>query len=311
MSPRVAVLLAASLSGVPALHAAEITLSAERLEGPGFSARSARARLDPRGDGRLDVQLKSVAALGREWRDATVTCTPVISQGNRIGCDGGALDVGQRIPLRMTYDTASGEIDIELSPAAGGRWRLAGAPRGAGWQGRLTIEQGALAAVAPFLPPTAPAPTAGQVSGQVALALPSADGLDVEGELSFSGAGFSEASGRAAGEKLSGEVNLSAHAQDGVVRYRGDVDWKEGALYWQPLYLKAGQTLSVEGTVDARHLTVEVGRLRARDVGEVTFSATWDRERGALATSAGGGAALDIRGAYEAIARPLLAATVA
>ncbi|HQR53485.1 MAG TPA: hypothetical protein PLZ79_09470 [Burkholderiales bacterium] len=301
---------AAWLYGVAAVHAAELTISAERLEGPGFTVRSARMRLDAREPGRLELRLHSLAALGREWREVSLTCDLVATRGARIGCESGALEVGQRIPLRAAYDTANGEVDVELTPPAGGHWRLAGAPRAAGWHGRLTIERGALAAVAPFLPPTAPSANAGQVSGSIAVA-PSAGGLGIEGALAFSGVGFSDAAGRAAGEALAGEVKLAAQIRDDGMRYRGTLDWQEGALYVQPLYLKGGQKLSVEGAVDARQITVEAGRLRAGGVGEVTFSATWDRERGALASSAGGAAALDIRGVYEVFARPALAATAA
>lgn len=292
------------------MHAAELALSAERIEAPGLAARAARLMLDPHGDGRIEVRLESIAALGREWPEAAMICRPVIARGSRIGCDGGALELGQRIPLRASYDTVSGEVEAELAPAAGGRWRLAGAPRVAGWQGRLTIEQGALAALGPFLPPTVPAPTAGQVSGHVAVA-PSAGAIVIDGELAFSGVGFADASGSAAGEKLAGEIKFTAAGEDANTRYRGHLDWKDGALYWQPLYLRAGPSLSVEGVIDPRHVTVETGRLRAGGVGEVIFSAAWDRARGTLATSAGGAAALDIRGAYEAFARPLLRTSVA
>ena len=275
-----ATLFAALLIAAPAVHAARVTITAEQVE-----------------------------ALGRTWRNAALHCNLVATRGTRIGCDRGTLDLAGAIPLRAFYDSASGAVDVELLPAAGERWQLAGAPDGGGWAGRLHVE-GSVLRLAPFLPPAAPALSAGRLSGTVDMTLSASDGFAADAQFAFSGVGFSDASGQHAGEKLAGAVKLTAEERGGATRYRASVDWNEGELFWQPLFVKAGHALAAEGTLDAGRITVDAGRLRSKGMGEIAFSATWDRATGTLATSAGGGAALDIRGAYEALAQPLLADTV-
>ena len=295
----------------PGTQAADLTITAERIEGPGFAARQARAHLDPHGEGRLELRLESVEAHGQSWRQVGVVCNPILNRGTRIGCEGGTLNGREKVPLRFSYDLQSAALDAELLPAAGERWHVAGQPAGAAWKGRLHVEQGNLARLVPFLPPTGPALTAGRVSGTVDVAISPSEGVGIEGELALSRVSFSDASGLHAAEKLGGAVELAAAERDGVVRYRASIDWNEGELFWQPLYLKGGHALSAEGTLDAIRLTIDAGRVRSKEVGEVAFSASWDRGTGELVTSAGGGAALDIQGAYEEIAKPFLANTVA
>jgi hypothetical protein len=311
LGARAAALLTYLFAATLGAHAAALTITAERIEGPGVAARHARVHLNPRGNGRLELRLESLEAQGRSWRNAALVCDPILNRSTRIGCESGVLDLGERIPLRFSYDLWSDAVDVELLPAAGERWHVAGQPTGATWNGRIHVEQGNLARLVPFLPSTGPALTAGRVSGTVDVAISPTGDVGTEGELALSGVSFSDASGLHAGEKLGGLVKLSAEERDGNLRYRASVDWNEGELFWQPLYAKGGHALSAEGTLDASRLTVDAGRVRLHRVGEVAFSASWNRKNGELVTSAGGGAALDIPGAYEEIAKPFLVNTVA
>lgn len=282
MHARAAALLVALLIAAPTVCATSVTISAEHVE-----------------------------ALGQSWRKAVLHCELIATRETRIGCERGTLDLGEAVPLRASYDTVSGAVEAELLPAAGERWQLAVAPDGGGWTGRVRVEEGRLVRLAPFLPHGVPRLTAGRLSGTADVTLPTQGGFATFGELVLSGVGFSDATGEQAAAKVAAAVKLAAEERDGVVRYRAKVDWSEGEVYWQPLYLKAGHALTAEGTLDARRIVVDAGHLRSAGVGEVAFSASWDRESGMLVTSAGGGAALDIRGAYEALAQPLLAGTAA
>jgi hypothetical protein len=308
---RVAALLVLLLTAAPYARAAALAIAAERLEGPGFVAREARAGLDPRGHGRLELSAASVEAQGRTWRKPGIVCEPILNRGTRIGCESGVLDLGEKIPLRFSYDIRDDAVDAELLPAVGERWHVSGQPAGGGWNGRARVEQGSLVRVTPWLPPAGLALKAGQVSGTFAIALSPHGVVDIEGDLAFGGVGFSDASGLHAAENLAGVVELAVAESDGIARFRASVDWHTGELFWQPVYLKGGHALFAEGTLGASRIAIDRGRMRLKRVGEVAFSASWDRGTGALVTSAGGGAALDIPGAYEELAQPLLADTVA
>jgi hypothetical protein len=295
----------------PGVEAAAVTFTAEHVEGPGFAARRVRAHLDPRGAGRLDLRLKSVEAQGRTWRNAFVLCESILNHGTRLGCERGVLDLGERVPLRFSYDIQSDAVDVELLPVAGERWHIAGQPAGGAWQARVRVEEGSLVRLTSWLPPTELVLTAGRMSGTVDVAMSPQGGVGTEGDLVFSGLSFSDASGLHAAEKLAGAVKLGVERTDGVLRYRTSIDWSAGELFWQPVYLKGGHALLAEGSLDANRITIDAGRVRSKGVGEVAFSASWDRKSGRLVTSAGGGAALDIQKAYDEIAKPLLANTVA
>jgi hypothetical protein len=250
-------------------------------------------------------------AQGRNWPDVTLVCDPLLNRGTRIGCESGSLDVGGRIPLQFSYDLATDGVEAALLPAAGERWRVVGRPARGSWQGRADVQQGSLVRLAPFLPSSGPAPTGGRVSGTFDVAVSPKGEVDTDGRLAISDASFSDKTGLHAGEKLAGTLQLAALERDGAVRFRSRVEWNEGEVFWQPLYLKGGLVLSAEGTLDARRVVVESGRVQIRRVGDVTFSASWDRSSAAIVSSAGGGEALAIRGIYEELAKPFLVDTVA
>ena len=288
-----------------------MTFSAERIEGPGVVARDVRARLDPRGKGSLDLRFGSVEALGKTWRKPGLVCDPIQNSGTRIGCARGVLDVGEKIPIRFGYDTASGALDAEFLPDSDERWGVAGRLADGAWKGRVEVERGNLQRLAPLLPAAGPRPTGGRVSGGFDIGMSAAGKVSAEGGFSFAGLSFSDASGLHAGEKLAGVVKLSAADAGDRLGYRIVFDWNEGELFWQPLYLKGTQYLSAEGGIDANRITIDSGSARVNRVGEVAFSGAWDRRSGALLTSAGGGAGLDIAGLYQELAKPFLENTAA
>ncbi|MET1084790.1 MAG: hypothetical protein ABWY12_17355 [Burkholderiales bacterium] len=293
----------------PVLQAAEVTLTAERIEGPGFVARNARAHLDPRDGGRLDMAAASVEVEDRTWRNLTLACRPILIRATRVGCEKGVFDIGEKIPFRLAYDMDSSALDVELLPAAGESWHATWQPAGMGWKGRIDVEAGSLLHLAPLLPAAVPKLNGGRVSGGFDIVTAPTGEVSADGGFSFSSVAFSDATGLHAAEKLGGVVRLVITARSGTVRYRAAFDWNEGELFWQPLYLKGGHFLHAEGTLDEGRIAIDSGRARIKRVGEVAFSGSWDRRTGALVTSAGGGAALDIAGVYEEVAKPFLAHT--
>ena len=276
---------------------------------PGLVARNVIGRLDPQEQGRLDLRAASVEAVGRTWHNPAFVCDPIVNRGNRMRCESGIVDAGEKIPIRFAYFTDSGALDLELSPAGGGRWRLAAQPAGAGWKGGLDVDDGDLRRLAPLLPAGAPKLNGGRASGHFDFATSPAGELSANGSVRVSALGFSDASGLHAGEKLGGVVELATGPRGGRTRYRLNLDWKEGELFWQPLYLKGGHTLTAEGSMDDGRFSVDSGSARIHRVGDVAFSGTWDRKTGTLLSSAGGAAALDIPGFYEEVGKPFLAQT--
>ena len=55
-------------------------------------------------------------------------------------------------------------------------------------------------------------------------------------DLRFNDAQFSDASGLHAGDKLSGQISLSAKPSQGGWAWQGLLRWDAGELYWQPFY---------------------------------------------------------------------------
>lgn len=291
--------------------AAEVTLTAERVEGLGFAARGVRARLDPDGTGKLDIEIENLDVQGRTWRRSRLACAPILNRGTRIGCEKGVLDLGVSIPLRLSFDTGTSFLDAEFLPAPNERWRVAGGPAKQGWKGRVEVEGGDAMRFAPLIPAPAPKLTGGRVSGGLDIAVADSGEVTADGGFRFAGVGFSDPSGLHAAEKLAGVVKVRTEGRRGEIHYRASLDWTEGELFWQPLYLKAGHSLEAEGTLDAARISVDAGKARLKSVGNIAFSANWDLRRNTLVSSVGGAAALDIAGLYAEIAKPFLESTAA
>jgi hypothetical protein len=134
-------------------------------------------------------------------------------------------------------------------------------------------------------------------------------------ELALQDAGFSDASGLHAGEKVSGKLSLNAMQDAKTWRWQADMDWQKGEVFWQPFYFASGgHQLKASGLLDTsvqqQYLTVEKAELRLKDVGLINWNARLslaDNEIQAFDASATN---LELTAVYPLLLQPLLDKTM-
>ena len=298
---------AGALSCLPAV-AQQITLTADRIDGPSFSARGITAVLRGVEPSALELKIAEATVGGVGWRNARITCPRIEQERNDLVCADGALEFPARTPLTLRYSTRTHDIDVALKPAPREEWRLKVGTRGAVRDFALTVSNGLLTRFATWWPKEWPKPSAGTVSGSVTL---SGDAnARARGELSIAGFGFSDASGLHAGEKIAATLALEAEQRGAQWHWQAKLSWLGGDVLWQPLFVGGGgHALSAAGVLDPRSVALERGRLSLVGIGDLDFNARFDRETSKLATASLNAANLEVAALYEKLLKPALQGT--
>jgi len=256
----------------------------------------------------LQLVIGEVSIDQQRWRNVRVACADFSWQRGRVECRKGETDVGTRIPLSFVYVIGEQTLELVLRPAVGEAWTLRGRLAQPAPSLRLEIENGSLSRLGPWLPAQWPKIMAGSLSGVIVL---DGAGLDrLAAELTVREVSFSDASGLHAADKLGAQLRLTTRREGGSWPYRASFNWTAGELYWQPLYLQGtGHTLSAEGVIDERRVSVAQGAARLAAIGEIRGSAIWDRNAKRLERADVTSGALDASQLYSQVMKPFFFGT--
>lgn len=291
-----ALLIHSSLSGGDAIEVA-----IEDLQGPGFAASSLKGTLSGRKFDRLSLDIGRFAIGDRTWRNVHLTCAQIVTERRRMSCPDGVLDAGEKIPFEFSYSRSERAVSAILRPAPAESWRIDGRLQ-SGSEWKVTIAAGRLARIAAWLPPGAPGIKAGNVAGEVRLTQG-----HIVAHLDVDDAAFGDASGLHAGEKLRASIAAEATREGERWNFSGRLEWQNGEVFWQPLYLKAtGQRADIEGTSDGKRTEVTRARLHVPPVGDFDISAAWDHAAGLLEYVEARSSSVAGDGLYEQWLRPAL-----
>ena len=132
-------------------------------------------------------------------------------------------------------------------------------------------------------------------------------GRDFDAALRLQDASFSDAAGLRAGEKVDASLALNAVAAGQGWRWRADLDWRSGEVFWQPFYFASGgHRLRANGSLDPQFLTVDGATLTLAKVGEAKVKGRWRRPDNTLDTLELDAPQLDLAGLYPLLLKPLL-----
>ncbi len=259
--------------------AAEISLSVADIVAPDFAARGITLTLPQ--DGSADLRIAELHVQQRDLRNTHLHCAAFALSTAGVSCRGGTLDQLPGMVLEFGYQSGAWRVAAQLHNAPGKR-------------------------LAAFLSATLPLPTQGALNGTLR-ASGDSSGVDAfNADLRLADAGFSDASGLHAAEKLRGTIRLDAHRNAQRWRWQTEVAWQSGELFWQPLFLRGGHKLSASGGYDGTHLDVEQAVADLPEVGRVQFSARWDMRQGAPAEIAAHGDNLALGRLFADYGRPFL-----
>jgi hypothetical protein len=297
---------AASLAVAPApLFALQFALTLERVEGPQYAAQDVTVRLDPKAG--LVVAIDSLAAAGAQWKKLRLDCARPQMGATRLRCDDAVIEADGKLPLSFSYDRGTGAFDATLRPAAGEHWRVQ-TKQGAGRNEiRAEIENGALVRLARWLPAGWPRPGGGRLQGTAAY---DADAARGQARLQVSGLGFSDAKGLRAGEAVAAIIDLAVQRQGAAWSWRAALDWRDGEIFWQPVYLKAdGQKVLAAGRSEDGRTRVTQAALEWKALGGLRASGVWDQRAAAVLEADIEGERLALPLLYERILKPFLQGT--
>ena len=317
---RVAVCSAIAAAAVTApfpAAAQSFTFQLDDLSGPDWSAKKVQVALTAGGGASLTAG--AVSALGHSFRDVALVCERFVFDSAQVRCEGGRVQavraaatgtqagtaagtaagtpagtVSGTAPAWLadfTFETRSKRLHLTLIPAPKERWQL----ELAGSDVRLKLEAADLMRIAPLLAPhqgNGIMPSAGLVSGEIRYAP-----ARVVANLTFKDAGFADAAGLHAGEKLKGSVTLDAARAGSSWNWSGTLVWDEGAVFCDPVYLaNGGHRLDVRGQLDEAQIDVQAATLDWRGLGRLNGRFGWNRAAGKLERYAIDGSALTLAG---------------
>ncbi len=286
----------------------QITLTADRIDGPSFSARGISAVLRGADPSALELKIGEAVVAGVTWRNARITCPTIEQERDELICADGALESPVRTPLTLRYSTRSQDIDLALKPAPREEWRLKVETRDAARTFALAVSNGLITRFATVWPKEWPRPSAGTVSGTVIFG--GEPNARATGELNIANFGFADASGLHAGEKIAAALSLEAAQRGAQWSWQAKLNWLGGDVLWQPLFVGGGgHLLSAAGVFDPKSVALEHGRLSLAGIGDLDFNARFDRAAGKLATASLKAANLEVAPVYEKLLKPALQGT--
>ena len=129
--------------------------------------------------------------------------------------------------------------------------------------------------------------------------------------LAFNHADFSDESGLHAGEKLTGQIKLSAKNSHHDWQWNGSISWDQGELFWQPFYFgKAGNKFDVNGTFKAPMLNVVNASLLINEVGKMTGSGQFNTQTKVVEDIKVSAKEVDFSGLYAIFLKPMVEKSV-
>lgn len=282
-----------------------VALTLETIEGEGFVARSASIVLDPaRG---LTVNVGSLAAAGHTWKNLRLECTRPQVEPHRIACPEALLHAEARVPVSFSYESRTGALDVTLRPAAGESWRIRTKQGRDAREIRADVENGSLTRIASWLPAGVPATRGGVLQGSVVYDSATSRGF---ARVGISGLAFSDADGLRAGEKIGADLELDLHRGGELWHWNAAFNWREGEVFWQPLYVKAaGQTVRATGTTAGGRTRIAQGHLDWGALGRVNFTGVGDHDTAEIVEADVASDRLAVPVLYEQVVKPFVQGT--
>jgi hypothetical protein len=242
------------LAGPAAAMRVELDLG--KLDHPAFAADGLHLRFDVLRPGAAEILLDRLRVADIEYRALRLVCDGFHYDGRRLACPRGQLyreaTRGRtRPPLPFSLEwRADGFLDFALSGAD-------------------------VVAFSPLVKRL----RAWKPQGSVDLRL-RMEGERANLDLAVRGLAFANRAGDVAGTNMAFTLAAAARRNAAGWRWQARIDWPEGELRFAPWRRDGGVHVEASGALTPEVLEVDQARLAVEQVGAVTASLRWDRERG-------------------------------
>ncbi len=241
-----------------AAGAAQLSLSIAGIAAPDFSARGIVLVLPE--DGSADLRISGLQVRQRSLRNVHIRCARFALSAASMSCHGGNMAQLPGATLEFDYRFDTG-----------------------GWRALAQLRNVPGKQLAIFLPASMPQLNQGELNGTLRISGDASGVAALDADLRLADTGFSDASGLHAAEKLRGTIQFAAARKGDIWGWQGNIAWRSGELFWQPLYLHGAHKASASGSLDGASLKIGQATVDLPEAGRVQFAALWDMKQGALA----------------------------
>ncbi|HEU0283422.1 MAG TPA: hypothetical protein VFQ99_06520, partial [Gallionella sp.] len=261
--------------------AAGFFLSVADIAAPDFTARGIMLILPE--DGSADLRIAELHMQQRGLRNVHIHCASFALSTANMSCHGGSLAQLPGMTLEFDYRFDTG-----------------------GWQASAQLRNAPGKQLAILLPASMPQFNQGGLSGTLRISGDASGMAAIGADVQLADAGFSDASGLHAAEKLRGTIKLSAARKSTLWTWQGDIAWQSGEIFWQPLYLRGGHGIRASGALDGTRLKIEQAVVDLPEAGRVQLAALWDTKQDALTECTAHGENLALEKLFADYIKPFL-----
>ena len=283
-------------------------MTIDRIDGPSVAASNIRGVLRFAGATALELRIAEVSIAGHTWRDVRVACPDLKREKDDLVCAQAVMEAPVKAPLSFRYSTLSKNLDLTFKPAAGEEWRLTLESHAAARTLTLAVSNGLLTRLNAWRPADWPQVTAGAITGT--LVVGTGGETTAKADMTVADFGFADGDGLHAGEKIAAVLSLQAAQRGERWAWQGRVEWKNGDVFWQPLFASGGgHVLDAAGVLDADRITAERGNVALNGIGGIGFDVTFERRAGRVVSANLKGAGIDVAALYAKLLQPMLQGT--
>lgn len=261
--------------------ASQVTLLLDDIHGSAFDAKAVRVSVNQSAS-LMEVRLGEVVLQGRTWRNLQFLCHSFRTGDNAVQCDRGLLKLSEStsVPVVFSLSFRKKILEVSIRPEPDEHWKLVVNWGSAARETLLTITHGQLIRIAQWLPADEklPVPGNGILNGVIRLHGNAAGTDTAEVSLDVDDMAFADSTGLHAGENISTDIHARAIRKGHAWQWLANVDWKSGAVFWEPLYFTgSGHRMEANGEIDTSSIRVSQGRIVLHGIGSVALAATVDR----------------------------------
>ncbi len=295
---------------IPGVALTRISVTADEISNPGVTAKQVSASwrlLEPAGD--LRVKVAEFVNHGKLLHNIELICARLTISTSGIACNEGKfIESAETIPLTFQF-VNSETLSVALRPK-NESWQVNSNRANGNWNATIEVKNGAISRLAPLIPQTLPKLTKGSISGRIELTTDPQDNAKIQGSFALKDVDFSDTAGLRAGEKIAAVFDLKARRIGQRWQFTTALDWPEGEMLWQPIYLaKSQKQLRASGVWHPAFVQIDAAEIDFAPVGKISLSGRWNNDPATLADLNLRGRGLDLAPLYATWVKPFLDGT--
>ena len=257
----------------------EVLLKLDDITGPWFSAKGISARLATQGNGRFEAQVAEFTLFDRTVRHLKITCAQFRMIGHELNCGDGAVHLDTVTPLTFVYSTKSKTLELNFRPGQVEAWRVFASHGDKNRFMTLSVGNGVASRYNQWIPESWPRIASGRIFGYFEVS-EEAGRMQAKMNFSVQDFSFSDAASRHAGEKIAAVVSAELQGSGQTWRWKSEVEWQAGQVYWHPVYFPGGgHKFVVDGSIEKETIDLRHARLTIAGIGELQATGRWSRPR--------------------------------